>query len=260
MNIYVFDHREDRGNFLYKTIHAACSGDYTIYNATSELFLNRNNCRFPYHVDNCIDCNFNPEFQNINLPAIVFVHASNKCSYQFLHNYVNEVQCTIVCYSGEIDKCSAYLEIMDIQPQPANIRGFNLAPGVTDNDINKMWDIKRFVEAVVCGRSNPFEVLQRKSQPPYLSALSILCLGFRAQHGDLENINVNVQQLGLDAMDVWKNVLGSSITVASNNLEKNTFKIEGLISRIYDGSNELTADDLTLVKEAYNSIPACITT
>lgn len=271
MNIYVFDNADaNRPEILHQKLCSLRSTGVTVHPLRRDVFLNRVNCTNDGFYNDCTTCGENDEVLElckIELPAVIFVHASNPCYYQFAKQFLNNPRCIIVSYSGEIERCAAFDEIMNLKPN--NIKGYKLIGGIKTDDIDKMWNLKQFTEAFITGTGNHFDVLERKSKP-YLSALSFMCIGFLAQNHQFKTLSIEMGDNRFNSIEIWKEVLGLSPNLGAefdpvqeviDKLEGNNLEIISLIKRVYTvGAIDLSNSeaDKKTVSDAYKSIPVCL--
>jgi len=197
-NIYIFDETvtldgensngNNRGNSLFKVIKEIKeknSFSFSIESFDQVYPDNRPNCNCNnrYYKQECTTCKCISSFRKItNEDSIIFIHTTNQCFYGFTKQFVKTNKYWIVCYSGGgQSSAEAYNDLIEAYPDAKNIDFFGLSPNAIVGDINSKWDIKGVVEAVLEGKTDPFEFLERKGTP-HLIALSILCQGYLAAH------------------------------------------------------------------------------
>lgn len=207
----------------------------------------------------------NGNLLNINSESIIFVHCGNQDRViEFIKKYIN--RCYIICYSGDTTP-SADLQLIMFNNPDSSVFD-NLPPSIIQAEVSRKWDIPSFVDAVT-SKTPGFLNYIKKSGKPYLSALSILCVGFLVQHkfeGFATSYEINVAGDELNKTEIWRKVLGASKEDAKANLELGSdhHDIEALLDDLIyknessDGSviykEFLISSDADKVNTAYKQI------
>ena len=193
------------------------------------------------------DDNGNPI--NVENESIIFIHSGSQdgCD-DFIKAHIDS--CYFICYSGDTTPRENIRQYIHINPN--NVIFDNLTSSIRTDDITKKWDIPRFIEAVKDDKQNCLSYL-KKSGKPYLSAFSLLCVGYLIQH-NCKGFQVAPQIAqsgsGIEKIETWQKVLGKSIDEAKANLElgKEHDNINKLLTAIYPNNEEkllnINCDDM----------------